>query len=87
VSLGGHGPHRSPGPRPEARLGLATCGPDWRVADTGEVLDADPPRRLEMCYRNETELKAEGPARRTFEIEPADIATQPTIGTGSGRNS
>ena len=35
---------------------------DGRVADTGEILEADPPKRLVIKWRNEfkPELKAEG---------------------------
>jgi len=45
---------------------------DGRVADTGEVVEADPPRRLVIKWRNEfkPELKEEGYSRCTFEIEP-----------------
>jgi uncharacterized protein YndB with AHSA1/START domain len=45
---------------------------DGRVADTGEVVEADPPRRLVIKWRNEfkPELKAEGYSRCTFELEP-----------------
>lgn len=37
--------------------------PDGRIADSGEILKADPPRRLVLRWRNEfkPELKAEGP--------------------------
>jgi len=46
---------------------------DGRVADSGEILEADPPRRLVIRWRNEfkPELKAEGSSRCTFEIELA----------------
>ena len=39
--------------------------PDGRVADTGEVLEVDPPRRLVLRWQNEFRpaLKAEGPAQ------------------------
>src|SRR5262245_28935739 len=45
---------------------------DGRVADAGEVVEADPPRRLVIKWRNEwkPELKAEGYSRCTFELEP-----------------
>jgi uncharacterized protein YndB with AHSA1/START domain len=48
--------------------------PDGRVADTGEILEADPPRRLVIKWRNEfrPELKAEGHARCTMELEPVE---------------
>jgi uncharacterized protein YndB with AHSA1/START domain len=47
--------------------------PDGRVADTGEVVEVDRPRRLVLKWRNEfkPELKAEGYSRATFELEPA----------------
>jgi uncharacterized protein YndB with AHSA1/START domain len=42
------------------------------VTDAGEILEADPPRRAVIRWRNEfrPELKAEGYARCTYEIEP-----------------
>ena len=58
-----------------------TPGSPWRLlfadgglADSGEILEADPPRRLVIKWRNEwkPELKAEGYSRCTFELEPAD---------------
>jgi uncharacterized protein YndB with AHSA1/START domain len=47
---------------------------DGRTADTGEILEADPPRKLVIRWRNEfkPELKAEGYSRCTMEIETAD---------------
>ena len=46
--------------------------PDGRVADTGEVVEADPPRRLVLKWRNDfrTELKSEGYARCIIDLEP-----------------
>src|SRR5277367_3984565 len=45
--------------------------PDGRVADSGEVLEIDPPRRLVLKWRNEfkQELRAEGYSRMTYELE------------------
>lgn len=45
---------------------------DGRIADAGEILEVDPPRRLVIHWRNEfmPELKAEGFSRCTMEIEP-----------------
>jgi uncharacterized protein YndB with AHSA1/START domain len=47
---------------------------DGRVADTGEILEAVPGKRLVIHWRNEfkPELKAEGWSRCTMEIEMAD---------------
>ena len=44
---------------------------DGRLADAGEIVEADPPRRLVIKWRNEwsPELKAEGYSLCTFEIE------------------
>lgn len=55
--------------------------PDGRIADTGEVLEADPPRRIVLKWRNEfrPELKAEGYARCVMEIEPQAEAVKLTI--------
>jgi uncharacterized protein YndB with AHSA1/START domain len=55
--------------------------PDGRVADTGEVLEADRPRRIRLKWRNEfrPELKAEGFALCTIEIEPYGDAVRLSI--------
>jgi uncharacterized protein YndB with AHSA1/START domain len=47
---------------------------DGRTADTGEILEAVPPKRLVLKWRNEfkPELKAEGYSRCTMEIETAE---------------
>ena len=47
---------------------------DGRVADTGEILEAEPPRRLVIRWRNEfrPELKAEGYSRCSMSIELAE---------------
>jgi uncharacterized protein YndB with AHSA1/START domain len=47
---------------------------DGRTADTGEILEAEPGKRLVIRWRNEfkPELKAEGWSRCTMEIEIAD---------------
>jgi uncharacterized protein YndB with AHSA1/START domain len=54
---------------------------DGRIADAGEILEVDPPKRLVIKWRNEwkPELKAEGYARCTFEIEPVEGAVKLTI--------
>ncbi|NLS20781.1 ATPase [Rhizobium sp. P40RR-XXII] len=55
--------------------------PDGRVADTGEIAEFDPPRRLAFKWRNEfrPELKAEGWSRCVMELEPADNAVKLTV--------
>jgi uncharacterized protein YndB with AHSA1/START domain len=55
--------------------------PDGRIADTGEVAEFDPPRRLVLKWRNEfkPELKAEGYARCLIELEPVSEAVKLTI--------
>jgi len=54
---------------------------DGRVADTGEVVEIDPPRRLVLKWRNEyrPELKAEGYSRATFELEPVSDMVRLTV--------
>ncbi len=54
---------------------------DGRVADTGEIVQADPPRRLVLRWRNEfkPELRAEGYSQCMMDIEPAGDATKLTI--------
>ena len=45
--------------------------PDGRIADMGEIVEADPPRRLVIKWHNQwkPELKAEGPSLCSFTIE------------------
>ena len=55
--------------------------PDGRVADTGEILEVERPKRIRLKWRNEfrPELKAEGFAQCTLEIEPVGAAVRLTI--------
>ena len=55
--------------------------PDGRIADTGEIVEVDPPKRLVLRWRNEfkPELKAEGYSRCTVELEPAGDAVKLTV--------
>ena len=46
--------------------------PDGTLMDSGEILEADPPRRMVIKWRHQwdQELKAEGDSFCTFELEP-----------------
>jgi uncharacterized protein YndB with AHSA1/START domain len=54
---------------------------DGRVADAGEILESEPPKRLVIRWRNEwkPEIKAEGWSRCTMTIEPYQGVAQLTI--------
>ena len=54
---------------------------DGRVADAGEIVEAQPPRRLVLKWRNEfkPELKAEGYSRCTIDIEAVNGAVKLSI--------
>ncbi len=54
---------------------------DGRIANSGEILEAEPPKRLIIRWRNEykPEIKAEGPAICTMELEPTGGAVKLTI--------
>jgi uncharacterized protein YndB with AHSA1/START domain len=55
--------------------------PDGRVADTGEIIEFEPSKRLCIRWRNEfkPELKAEGWSLCTMEIEPAGEGVKLTV--------
>jgi uncharacterized protein YndB with AHSA1/START domain len=55
--------------------------PDGRVADSGEVVEIDPPRRLVLKWRNEfrPELKAEGYSRLTYQLEKEGKSVKLTV--------
>ena len=55
--------------------------PDGRVIDSGEILEADPPRRLVIRWQNQMnpEFKAEGNSLCTMELEPVDKAVKLSI--------
>jgi uncharacterized protein YndB with AHSA1/START domain len=54
---------------------------DGRVADSGEIVEAERPKRLVIKWRNEfrPEIKAEGYARCTIDLEPTGQAVKLTI--------
>ncbi len=55
--------------------------PDGRVADTGEVLEIEPHRRLVLSWRNELfpEAHAEGHSRLTYELERVGESVKLTV--------
>ena len=55
--------------------------PDGRVADSGEVVEIDPPRRLVLSWRNQfkPDLHEEGPSRMTCTLEPQGESVKLTI--------
>jgi uncharacterized protein YndB with AHSA1/START domain len=55
--------------------------PDGRVADSGEVVEIEPHRRLVLRWRNEfkPELRAEGYSRLTYEIEQQGESVKLTV--------
>lgn len=55
--------------------------PDGRVADSGEVLEIEPQRRLVLSWRHQLtpELHAEGYSRMTYELEQADESVKLTV--------
>lgn len=65
----------------EAGADWNTTFADGRIADSGQVIEADPPRRLVLKWRNEfmPELKAEGYGRCTIELEQKNEAVKLTI--------
>jgi uncharacterized protein YndB with AHSA1/START domain len=54
---------------------------DGRVADSGEVLEAEPPKRLVLKWRNEfrEDLKDAGFSRCTYELESLDDVVKLTV--------
>jgi uncharacterized protein YndB with AHSA1/START domain len=55
--------------------------PDGRVADSGEIVEIEPCRRIVMTWRNEfkPELREEGYARLTYELEKVGESVKLTI--------
>jgi len=58
-----------------------TVSPSGQVLDAGEIVEADPPRRLVIRWQNQfkPELKAEGASLCTMEIERSGTATKLSI--------
>jgi uncharacterized protein YndB with AHSA1/START domain len=55
--------------------------PDGRVADTGEIIEIEKPKRLVLRWRNQfrPQLHEEGDARCMMELEPAGEVVRLTI--------
>jgi uncharacterized protein YndB with AHSA1/START domain len=55
--------------------------PDGRVADSGEVLEIEPQRRLVLSWRNQfiPEAHAEGYSRLTYELEKLGSSVKLTV--------
>jgi len=55
--------------------------PDGTIADSGEIVEIDPPRRLVVSWRHHLspELNAEGVSRCTIELEPAGDSVRLTV--------
>jgi uncharacterized protein YndB with AHSA1/START domain len=65
-----------------------TAGSSWKmvsvdgqISDAGEIVEAEPPRRLVIRWRHENkpELKAEGESTCTMELEPNGTAVKLSI--------
>jgi len=54
---------------------------DGRVADSGEIVEFDPPKKLALTWRNEfkPELRVEGYSRLTYELEPVGESVKLTL--------
>jgi uncharacterized protein YndB with AHSA1/START domain len=54
---------------------------DGRITDAGEIVEADPPRRLLIRWQHENrpELKAEGQSYCTIQLEPTATAVKLSI--------
>jgi uncharacterized protein YndB with AHSA1/START domain len=55
--------------------------PDGRIADAGEIVEAEPPKRLVIRWQHQDrpELKAEGDSLCTMELEPSGTAVKLSI--------
>ena len=54
---------------------------DGQILDAGEIVEAEPPRRLVIRWQNQhkPELKAEGASQCTMELEPTGTAVRLSI--------
>lgn len=65
-----------------------TAGSSWKLVssggeifDSGEIIEADPPRRLVIRWQHQIrpELQAEGDSRCTMDLEPSGTAVKLTL--------
>ena len=54
---------------------------DGQIFDTGEIVEAEPPRRLVIRWQHlsKPEIRAEGPSQCTMELEPSGTAVKLSI--------
>lgn len=73
-----------------------TAGSSWKmvqndgqISDAGEIVEAEPPRRLVIRWRHQSkpELKAEGESLCTMELEPSGTAVKLSITHTIARDS
>src|SRR5207253_259966 len=64
-----------------ARSSWKHLSADGVILDAGEIVEADPPRRLVIRWQNQNkpELKAEGESYCTMELEPSGTAVKLSI--------
>ena len=55
--------------------------PDGNISDAGEIVEADPPRRLVIRWEHQAkpEVRGEGPSLCTIELEPVEASVKLTI--------
>ena len=55
--------------------------PDGRLLDAGEIVEAEPPKRLVIrwCHQDKPELRAEGQSLCTMELEQVQSAVRLTV--------
>jgi uncharacterized protein YndB with AHSA1/START domain len=58
-----------------------SVSPQGQILDAGEIVEAEPPRRLVIRWQNQfkPELKAEGESLCTMELEPSGTAVKLSI--------
>jgi uncharacterized protein YndB with AHSA1/START domain len=61
---------------------------DGRLADSGEVVEVEPHKRLVLKWRHELmpELTVEGHSRMTYELEPAGVTVKLTVTHGMDKS-